>query len=323
MTVPPPAETPQRVELAEQPNPSVADYLSSLVAEKGRSPATARSYRSALGGFVGWLDGPLDGATPQDIAAYVAYLRDERHAAPATRAQAFAAISGLYRFLTEEGRIETNPAAGLDAPKPPDGLPKALALEQVLALLRSPVADAPAGVRDLAMLEVLYGTGVRVSELVGLDVADVDLSSRVIRVLGKGQKERIVPVGRPAAAALNAWFSGAGRGAMLESGAARWGGVPDTAAVFVNQRGRRLTRRGAHLIVQRHGDRAGIDRSELTPHVLRHSCATHMLNGGADVRIVQELLGHASVGTTQRYTKVTIGRLAEVYAAAHPRARAQ
>jgi integrase/recombinase XerD len=176
--------------------------------------------------------------------------------------------------------------------------------------------DAPAR-RDRAILEVLYACGLRVSELVGLSLSDLDLDAGLLRAFGKGSKERVVPVGRVAREALTAWLSPAGRGAMAPE---RWARRGDAEAVFLNMRGGRLSRQGAWGVVRKYGDKVGLD-DKLTPHVLRHSCATHMLDHGADIRVVQELLGHASISTTQVYTKVSTERLRRIYDSAHPRAR--
>lgn len=211
----------------------------------------------------------------------------------------------------------TDPAADVEVPRVPQGLPKALSEEQIERLLESPVGDEPAIRRDRAMLEVLYGAGLRISELVGLSLSDLDLGSGLLRVHGKGGKERVVPIGRMARRALEAWLGPGGR-AELEP--ERWARRTDEEAVFLNQRGRRLSRQGAWGIVRKYGDRAGLG-DRLTPHVLRHSCATHMLDRGADIRAVQELLGHASISTTQIYTLVSTQRLWAVYEAAHPRAQ--
>jgi integrase/recombinase XerD len=212
-----------------------------------------------------------------------------------------------------------DPARSVEQPRVPRGLPKALTEEEVGRLLAAPAGDDPIPRRDRAMLEVLYGTGLRVSELVGLSLGDLDLDASLLRAFGKGSKERIVPVGGHATRALVAWLEPAGRGALVP---ARWRRRGDAEAVFLGARGGRLTRQGAWDILRRHGDRVGLT-GHLSPHVLRHSCATHMLDHGADIRAVQELLGHASVSTTQVYTLVSTERLWEVYRSAHPRATAQ
>jgi integrase/recombinase XerD len=203
------------------------------------------------------------------------------------------------------------------APRVPTGLPKALAEDDIEALLGAVVGDDAIARRDRAILETLYAGGLRISELVALSLRDIDLDEGVLRAQGKGNKERVVPIGRPARAALAAWLSAQGRDALTP---ARWARRDDAEAVFLNARGGRLSRQGAWGVVRRHGDRVGFG-ARLTPHVLRHSCATHMLDHGADIRAVQELLGHASISTTQVYTRVTTDRLRRVYDEAHPRAR--
>jgi integrase/recombinase XerD len=197
------------------------------------------------------------------------------------------------------------------------GLPKPLSEAEVESLLASVVGSSPLERRDRAILEVLYGTGIRISELVGLSLGDVDLTDRVMRVFGKGSHERVVPIGRMAADALSEWLTASGRGALVPE---RWARRGDAEAVFLNARGGRLSRQGAWGIVRTYADRVGLG-DRLSPHVLRHSCATHMLDHGADIRVVQELLGHASVATTQVYTLVSAERLRSVYENAHPRAR--
>jgi integrase/recombinase XerD len=187
----------------------------------------------------------------------------------------------------------------------------------VLSLLASVTGDSSVALRDRAVLEVLYGTGVRISELTGLSIADLAVEDQMARVLGKGNKERLVPLGRHARQALAAWLGPGGRADMVPQ---KWARRADSDAVFLNLRGGRLSRQGAWGIVRQHGHRAGLD-GRLSPHVLRHSCATHLLDHGADIRVVQELLGHASIATTQVYTKVSTDRLRAAYIAAHPRAR--
>lgn len=299
----------------------VEDLLMWLAAEKGRSPATTSSYRRDLRAYVAWLE---ERATPvlevqePDIVAYVAHLRG-RALAPASVARALVAVRALHRFLAAEGRIDVDPSAHVEQPRVPRGLPKALTEEQVARLLAAPVGDDPIGRRDRAMLEVLYGTGVRVSELVGLSLADVDLDAALLRAFGKGSRERIVPIGGHATRALVAWLGEGGRPELVPE---RWRRRSDAEAVFLGARGSRLTRQGAWDVLRRHASRVGLGGGVLSPHVLRHSCATHMLDHGADIRAVQELLGHASISTTQIYTLVSTERLWEVYRSAHPRALA-
>jgi integrase/recombinase XerD len=223
------------------------------------------------------------------------------------------AVRGFHRFLLREGLVSSDPARGVRPPAPPKRLPKAISVEDVEALLAAAGADeTPRALRDRALLELLYGCGARISEAIGLDVDELDLESGTVRLLGKGSKERIVPVGSYAREAVSAYLV-RGRPALVGAGS----GSP---ALFLNARGGRLSRQSAWTVLRAAAERAGI-RREISPHTLRHSFATHLLDGGADVRVVQELLGHASVTTTQVYTLVTVDRLREVYATSHPRAR--
>jgi len=295
------------------------EYLTWLAVERGRARSTLAAYRKDLTAYAAWLARRglgLDDVREADLAAYVAELRSEGRA-PATVARAVVAVRGLHRFRTLEQRAGADPGAGLEPPRVPAGLPKALTEEEVERLLDGVPGNGPVARRDRAILEVLYGTGIRISELVGLSLGDVDLDAALARVLGKGSKERIVPLGRPAVRALVGWLSPEGRGALEP---VRWARRGDAEAVFLNRRGGRLSRQGAWLVVEGHARRVGL-AGRLTPHVLRHSCATHMLDHGADLRVVQELLGHASLSTTQVYTKVSRERLRSVYESAHPRAR--
>jgi integrase/recombinase XerD len=297
----------------------VEDLLLWLSAERGRAAGTIAAYRRDLRTYVAWLREQgiaLDDVTEADLAAFLAALR-ERGLAPASVARTLVPVRALHRFLADEGRTPADPSANLELPRVPKGLPKALSEEEVGRLLDAPVGDEPAVRRDRAMLEVLYGTGLRVSELVGLSIGDVDLDAALLRAFGKGSKERIVPVGTPAVRALAAWFGPGGRPEMVPD---QWKRRGDAEAVFLNARGGRLTRQGAWDVLRRHGASVGLE-GRLSPHVLRHSCATHMLDHGADIRAVQELLGHASISTTQVYTLVSTERLWEVYRNAHPRAR--
>ncbi len=255
------------------------------------------------------------------VAAYVEWLKsaadDEGRPrfAPASIARALAAVRSFHRFCAEEGLLDSDPSDDVSSPRVPQGIPKALSEAEVERLLDAVPGEGPRPQRDRAILETLYGGGLRISELVGLDLGDLDLHSGLLRVLGKGSKERVVPVGRKAGATLRGVPRR--RSARARPGPRR----VDRSALFLNARGGRLTRQGAWLIVRGAGDRAGL-RGRLYPHVLRHSCATHMLDHGADIRVVQELLGHASLSTTQVYTQVSPERLLAVYEAAHPRAHA-
>jgi integrase/recombinase XerD len=298
----------------------VEDFLTWLSAERGRSVNTLKAYRRDLTAYHRWLverGGSVDGANEDDVVAYIEHLRSLGRA-PSTVARALVAVRALHRFLADEGLTDTDPASAIEVPRVPQGLPKALSEEEVERLLAQVVGDEALALRDRAILEVLYGTGLRISELVGLSMSDVDLEGALLRAFGKGSKERVVPLGRMARAALVSWLGPGGRQAVAPE---RWARRGDAEAVFLNARGGRLSRQGAWGIVRRYGTRAGLG-PRLTPHVLRHSCATHMLDHGADIRAVQELLGHASISTTQVYTLVTTERLREVYESAHPRARA-
>jgi integrase/recombinase XerD len=228
------------------------------------------------------------------------------------------AVRSLHRFLLDEGTAQADPSADLRPPPVPQGLPKALSEEEVGSLLAAVTGTGPAQRRDRAVLELLYGTGMRISELTGLSLSDIAIDDQLLRVFGKGSKERLVPVGRYARAALSDWTGPQGRQALVPK---KWARRSDADALFLSLRGRRLTRQGAWGIVRLYGRRAGLD-GRISPHVLRHSCATHLLDHGADIRVVQELLGHASIATTQVYTKVSTERLRTAYEAAHPRARA-
>ena len=294
------------------------EFLAWLGVERGRSARTVESYRRDLLRYrshVAARARSLDDAAPIDVVAFVRGLQGDGLAA-ASVTRMLVSVRGLHRFLVAEGHRADDPTADVEIPSLPRGLPKALAVAQIASLMDAIVGDDPAARRDRAVLELLYGTGCRISEAGSLSLPDVDLHDGLVRVTGKGAKERIVPLGRCAATALERWLAPEGRGALEPE---RWARRGDAEAVFLNQRGGRLSRQGLWLVVRRHGDAAGIG-SLLTPHVLRHSCATHMLDGGADIRFVQEMLGHASISTTQIYTRVSTERLRAVYRAAHPRA---
>ena len=292
------------------------EYLSWLAVERGRARNTLQAYRRDLVGYEAAL--AHRGRTPaeadqEDVAAYLAALRQGR--SPASVARALSVVRGLHRFMVDDGLAGTDPTAATEAGRLPQRLPKALSEEQVNRLLDATAGTDPLARRDRALLELLYGTGGRVSEIVGLDLTDLHretgLQGGLVRLYGKGSKERLVPLGRYAAAAVDAWLGPEGRGTMTPKRRA------DGEAVFLNSRGGRLTRQGAYDVLRRLAVGTGVP---VSPHVLRHSCATHMLARGADIRVVQELLGHASITTTQLYTKVTAEHLRAAYEAAHPRA---
>ncbi len=316
---------------------ALTGYVDHLAVDRGLARNTVLSYRRDLAGYARFLAAAgvsdVTAIGEQTVAAYVASLRAPSDGsaplAPSSVARALAAARGWHRYLLAEGITAIDPSREVRPPKQAKRLPKALRVEQVTLLLEA-AGGGPDGVggsgglgglrgllglRDRALLEFLYATGARISEAVGLDVDDVDRSAGVVRLFGKGSKERIVPVGSFAVAAVDAYLV-RGRPALArQSRAAR--GVP---ALFLNARGGRLSRQSAWQVLRDAAERAGIVE-HVSPHTLRHSFATHLLQGGADVRTVQELLGHASVTTTQIYTLVTVDALREVYAVAHPRAR--
>ena len=291
-------------------------YLRHVTIERGLSAHTVGAYRRDLDGYLAWLaaEGIVDTSaiTPAVVGRFVA---DRAGAVPAPAATSLArlqsSVRGWHRFLVREGVEQDDPSARLRPPKAPQRLPKALTIDQVERLLAAPSADEPIGIRDRALLELLYATGARVSEAVGLDVDDL-AHGDVLRLRGKGSKERIVPVGSYARAALDAYLTRV-RPQLAAKGRA-------SARLFLGARGAPLSRQSAWLIIRSAAERAQIT-AEISPHTLRHSFATHLLQGGADVRVVQELLGHASVATTQIYTHVSVDTLRDVYATSHPRAR--
>ena len=296
----------------------VEEFLVWMASERGRSRNTIAAYRRDLRRYQAWLASRGRGPLDVDVDALRDFVGERRASGAATSsvARQIAAVRMLHRYLATEQHRADDPTARLDGVKVPAGIPKPLSEAQVTSLLDAVLGNDPLARRDRALLELMYATGARVSEIVGLSLADIDFDASLVRLCGKGSKERIVPYGSAATRALDDWFSPSGRAAMVP---ARWRRRGDAEAVFLNQRGGRLSRQGAWLVIRKYGERAGID-DELSPHVLRHSCATHLLDHGADLRIVQEMLGHASISTTQVYTKVSQERLWEVYRAAHPRA---
>ncbi len=313
---------------------AVRGYLQYLVVERGLAANTVESYRRDLRRYSSVLAGRgktgLGDVTPADVAEFLASLRegDAEHAALAvsSAARAVIAVRGLHAFAVAQGLADTDPARDIPPPSPPSRLPKAITLGEVECLLAAsgpgPDEPGPGGtdprlLRDRALLEFLYGTGARISEATGLDIDELQLGEDpVVRLVGKGSKHRVVPVGSYAVRALQAYLVRA-RPAL----AAASRRVSVSPAVFLNARGGRLTRKGAWGVLRAAAGRAGLDPVPgVSPHTLRHSFATHLLDGGADIRVVQELLGHASVTTTQVYTLITVDRLREVYASSHPRA---
>ncbi|MBF6332508.1 site-specific tyrosine recombinase XerD [Nocardia transvalensis] len=303
----------------------IAAYLDHLTVEKGAARNTLSAYRRDLGRYREFLEQRgihgLDAVSESDIADFVVSLRAGGNGYPplaaSSAARGLVAVRGLHRFAAAEGMTAGDVAHPVKPPTPARRLPKALPYDQISKLLEAAggtgEADGgPRGLRDRALLELLYSTGARISEVVGLDVDDIDVADRSVVLHGKGGKQRIVPIGRPALAALDAYLI-RGRPALALRGRGN-------AALFLNHRGGRLSRQSAWQVLQDAADRAGIGAA-VSPHTLRHSFATHLLDGGADVRVVQELLGHASVTTTQIYTLVTVNTLHEVWATAHPRAR--
>ncbi len=298
-------------------------YLDHLAVERGLAANTLTSYRRDLRRYADFLDqrgvADLDQVDEQVVSAFLMRLRegdDDHPPLSATSAgRTVVAVRGFHKFCVADGLAIADPASGVRPPAPARRLPKALPLADVEAILEaSGSAGTTLALRDRALLEVLYGTGARISEAVGLDVDDVDRVDGTVVLRGKGGKERMVPIGTYALAAVDAYLSRA-RPELASVG------TPDRAgALFLNARGGRLSRQSAWTVLVKAADRAGVTR-DVSPHTLRHSFATHLLEGGADVRVVQELLGHASVTTTQIYTLVTVDNLREVFAVAHPRAR--
>ena len=295
------------------------DYLRHLVVERGLSDNTVQAYRRDLLRYQEYLGsrgiGSLAEVTRVDVEEFRRHL-DHIGLAPASVTRCVVAVRNLHRFAVGSGQLQADVTAGMSPGTRSRRLPKALSMDQVESLLAAPDTSTVEGLRDAALLELLYGTGARVSEVCALDVDDIrpvlDDPDLGLRLIGKGDKERIVPLGSYAAKAVDAWLI-RGRPAWAEIGNGEH-------ALLLNTRGRRLSRQSAWAVIRRAGEAAGLDVEHLSPHSLRHSYATHLLDGGADVRVVQELLGHSSVTTTQIYTLVTAHHLREVYRSSHPRA---
>ncbi|MDR6969732.1 site-specific tyrosine recombinase XerD [Leifsonia shinshuensis] len=295
----------------------VDGFLRHVAIERGLSANTVAAYRRDLAVYAAWLDqegiGDVRQVTPATLSAFAVHLgtREESPLTASSLARMLSTVRGFHRFLLDEGRVEVDASRDLRPPKLPSRLPKAISVEQVSALLAATDGDDVAALRDKALLELMYATGARVSEAVNLNVDDV-IDSDIVRLTGKGSKQRIVPLGSYAQEAVSAYLVRA-RPVLSAKGKA-------TPALFLGMRGARLSRQNVWLIIRAAAERAKLD-VEISPHTLRHSFATHLLAGGADVRVVQELLGHSSVATTQIYTLVTADTLRDVYATSHPRAR--
>jgi integrase/recombinase XerD len=308
----------------------IRGYLDHLAVERGLAKNTLSSYRRDLRRYAEFLlaagRSSLAEVGETDVSDFLAALRRGGDAHPplsiTSAARTIVAVRGLHKFAVREGTVEVDAAGAVRPPTPARRLPKAISVEDVERLLAAAgsagSAGSPREQRDRALLEVLYGTGARISEAVGLAVDDVDFDAGVVRLFGKGSRQRVVPLGSFARRALEDYLR-VGRPALLATTSSRTAGPVVRGAVFVNVRGGRLSRQSAWTVLRAAAERAGLTGA-ISPHTLRHSFATHLLDGGADVRVVQELLGHASVTTTQIYTLVTVDRLREVYASAHPRA---
>jgi integrase/recombinase XerD len=291
----------------------LGEFLVYIKVEKGLSPRTVEAYGRDLRRWVEFIS-RQGKSSPQEVEReeITSFLEELRRQGLSSRstARVTASLRGFSRFLMEEGVTDRFTAVDLPSPRHAQRLPRVLGREEVEALLDQPMLEDPPGLRDKAILETLYGTGIRISELTGLDLEDMDLGERELRVLGKGSRERVVPIGGAAAEALRDYITTA---------RPRLARGPRQRALFLNQRGGRLTRQGAWGLVKKYACRVGL-KDKMTPHTLRHSCATHLLENGADLRYIQELLGHASVSTTQIYTHVSRSRIKEIYLKAHPHA---
>ena len=294
---------------------AIGEYLTALVAERGLAGNTVAAYRRDLEQYRRYLN-ELGLESIQDVVAvhvtgFVGLLR-ELGAADSTVSRKVAAVRGLHRFLVLEDYLDQDPTSLLESPQRRKGIPKALTVDEVEGLLGATQTDTELGLRDHALLELLYATGARVAEAVGLDQIDVDLDEATALLTGKGSKQRVVPLGGYAVESLQRYYPA--RRELVGTG-------NDPGAVFVSARGRRLTRQAVWQILKKVARTAGIPEASVSPHVLRHSAATHMIEGGADLRTIQELLGHASISTTQVYTRVSPQHLYEVYVTSHPRGR--
>ncbi|MCL6580687.1 MAG: site-specific tyrosine recombinase XerD [Firmicutes bacterium] len=292
----------------------IGEFINYLSAERGLALNTLESYGRDLRQYYSFLKSKarlvsLQEASRANIISYLLQM-EKQGKSPATIARRLAALKSFYQFLLRESLVERDPTANLESPKLDRKLPRVLTVKEVETLLRQPKTSTVSGLRDKAMLEILYASGIRVSELVALNLPDVNLEAQYVRCVGKGGKERLVPIGSIACQAVTEYLARS-RPRLVKD--------PGERSLFVNHHGRRMTRQGFWKIVKKYAAQAGIKKS-ITPHTLRHSFATHLLENGADVRAVQEMLGHADISTTQIYTHVNRGRLRDVYKNSHPRA---
>lgn len=305
----------RRYRSAMQLAQAVEEYLTALIAERGLASNTVDAYRRDLDQYRMFLAGdssiPIDDIDASMVTSFVEMLRD-LGVADSTISRKVAAIRGMHRFLAVEDYAGHDPTTLLESPKRKVGIPKALSIADVAALLDAVDTSTALGLRNAALLEFMYATGARVSEAIDLDQIDVDLDDATAVVTGKGSKQRVVPLGTYAVDSLKRYYPV--RMSLV-------GDVRDPGAVFISVRGRRLTRQAVWQIIKKVAKDAGVDEANVSPHVLRHSAATHMIEGGADLRSIQELLGHASISTTQTYTRVSPRHLYEVYVTSHPRGR--
>jgi len=290
------------------------EYMTWLTIEKGRSPATTEAYRRDIARFCEWMlrrDLTVETLREGAFEEYFNGLRGE-HQAESTVVRSMSAVRGWFGFMVDEGHLQADPTARLRGGRRGRTLPKPLDEDEVIGLLDSVPSFTPIDIRDRALLELLYGTGARVSEAVGISLEDLDFDEELILVTGKGSKQRLVPMGAALGAALGDYLNAGGRSELPDA--------HRSARLFLNSRGGPLSRQGVDLIIHKRALAVGIDRTRISAHVFRHSCATHMLAHGADIRVVQELLGHASIATTQIYTAVSVTSLQREYRNAHPRA---
>lgn len=290
----------------------IREFLDHVVVEKGLSRNTHDSYQRDLLRFAVYLEGrggSVTSAEPTDVSSYLKHLR-ESGLSPRSYTRALITLRGFYKFLLKKGQVAASPCSSIDVPRVQRKLPEFLSLEEVESLLNAPDEKSPLGLRDRAMLETLYATGLRVSELVSLKLNDINLQGGWLAAFGKGSKERLVPLGEAAMVCLKNYMEN-GRGALLKKKSSK--------TLFVTNRGAGMTRQNFWVIIKNHALRSGIETRKIKPHIIRHSFATHLLERGADLRIVQAMLGHADISTTQIYTHVTNERLRNIHKKNHPR----